>query len=221
MNEQIDLIVFDWDGTLVDSVGKILQCVELTFELKGFKPPSRASAKALIGKSLPIFMQTLLPHEDESTIQDLCQQYRWNWNHGDLPVIKTFPGVLQMLTSLNEQGFLQAIATGKSRGGLMIDMERLNLSDYFRVTRCADESGSKPDPAMLNWICTQLDISPERTLVVGDTTHDLEMAKRAGAKSAGVLSGCHTVQQLSEFDPLVVFEKTTDILGWLKNESNP
>ena len=216
MQRKFDLLVFDWDGTLMDTVERITQCTQLCFDRLGMPKPEVSAVKSQIGKSLPLFMELLLMEPNDVLVQKLCSAYRDISRSGILPEMKAFPGIENMLEELKSKDYQLAIATGKSRRGLDRDLEICGLGSFFKASRCADESVSKPDPAMLHWLCSFCRMPPNRVMVIGDTTHDLEMAARAGVKSAGVLCGCHSAEQLVEYSPLVLLEQTADLASWLE-----
>jgi len=211
-----DLLIFDWDGTLVDSVSRITRCAQLSFEKMNLPVPSESAVKQKIGKSLHVFMIELLPGSDDEMASELCRVYRTIWNSGVLPPLRVFPGVKNMLQTLTHRGYKLVVATGKSRRGLNLDMPQTGLSPYFKATRCSDESGSKPDPAMVNWLCSTCRVQPEKALIIGDSTHDLEMAERAGIPGVGVLSGCQGETELNRFNPIAVLPRTTMLLEFLE-----
>jgi phosphoglycolate phosphatase len=214
--KEVDLLIFDWDGTLVDSVARITRCAQLSFEKMNLPVPSENAVRQKIGKSLYVFMIELLPESNDDIAGELCRVYRTFWNSGVLPPLRVFQGVKKMLHTLTQRGYQLVVATGKSRRGLNLDMPRTGLSPYFTATRCSDESGSKPDPAMVNWLCSHCRVQPEKALMIGDSTHDLEMAERAGIPGIGVLSGCQDESELNRFNPVAILPRTTMLLEFLE-----
>lgn len=213
---EYDLLVFDWDGTLMDSVGRITTCAQMSLVKLGFPEPEPSAVHAQIGKSLTLFMEGLV-EGPPATIQSLCDAYRDIWLSDQLPAVKPFSGVIEMLEDLQSRGQSMAVATGKSRRGLDRDLEASGFKDFFIETRCADESGSKPDPAMLRWLISKCNLDPKRVLMIGDTAHDLEMAERAGIPSVGVLCGCDSAKTLLKFHPLALLKQTAHLQSWLGN----
>lgn len=203
MNTQFDLVIFDWDGTLFDSVGQIV--ASLQFAAKKFQQPlTDEAAKSIIGLGLPEVMQILFPQVPElqdQILQCYADHYVAN-STGD----KWFDGVAELIHALKAQGKQVAVATGKSRKGLDRVLKQTQSAELFVATRAASETKSKPDPLMLQEILDVTGVALERAVMVGDTSYDLEMAQRLGMASIGVSYGVHTVETLQQFSPLAVVD---------------
>ncbi|MCH9650867.1 MAG: HAD-IA family hydrolase [Deltaproteobacteria bacterium] len=210
-----DLIIFDWDGTLIDSIGTIVACTLAALDDLSLGPMPEESIRDTIGLGLEETMEKLMPDADADLRNRLRQAYFHHWvetYHGR-PIL--FEGVDQLLVGLNREDYLLAVATGKSRRGLERDMDRVGQRQHFVTTRTVDEAASKPHPQMINDILDELGVQPERALMVGDTTYDMAMAKEAGASRLGVLTGSHSCEQLETYQPLACLSTALDIPGWL------
>ena len=212
MKNRFDLIIFDWDGTLIDSIDWITRCMQQAAETWSCDIPSDHAAKEVIGLSLARAMDELFPDVDFITRQKLIESYSNNFFSKPIDRNDFFPGVYEMLVQLNQAGFQLAVATGKSRAGLDRALKSTETKELFRCTRCADETASKPEPRMLIEIIEQLQISPARTLMIGDSVHDLQMAKNAAVSSVAVACGVHTHKRLQEYNPLISLEQTAELL---------
>jgi phosphoglycolate phosphatase len=198
MNTPVKLVIFDWDGTLFDSVGQIV--ASLQFAAQQFQQPlTDEDAKSIIGLGLPEVAQCLFPSVPELHA-DILQSYSAHYvahSTGD----QWFDGVADMLRDLTEQGVHLAVATGKSRKGLDRVLEQTQSASLFAATRAASETKSKPDPLMLSEILQQLGVDASEAIMVGDTSYDLEMAKNIGMRRVGVTYGVHTPQVLQQYQP--------------------
>ncbi len=217
------LLVFDWDGTLMDSVGTIVACTQATIRELDLPLPEEVVIRATIGLGLRETIDRLRPGCDEALYQRIVAGYREHW-HGtyrDLPLL--FPEVPRLLDDLAGDGYLLAVATGKSRRGLEHALASTGLAARFHATRTADEAPSKPHPQMLWDLLEELGARPEETLMVGDTTHDLEMARSAGVAAVGVASGTQPREELLRLGPLACFERVAELAAWapLTSPSSP
>ncbi|MDO8176935.1 MAG: HAD-IIIA family hydrolase [Undibacterium sp.] len=212
--KQFDFIVFDWDGTLMDSTATIVKCIQASAKDLGLPIPDERAASYVIGLSLGDAMQAVLPDVDPKYHPRMVERYRYHYLAKDheLPL---FPGVREMLNELSQDGYFLAVATGKSRVGLNRAMHSANLLSSFDATRCADETFSKPHPAMLQELTRELGQDMKRTLMIGDTTHDLQMAANAGAASVAVEYGAHEASFLQELDPLFSAKTVDELREWL------
>lgn len=201
MNTEFDLVIFDWDGTLFDSVGQIVQ--SLQFAAKKFNQPlTDDAAKSIIGLGLPEVMQILfpqVPHLQQQILECYANHYVEH-STGDA----WFEGVAELIVALKAQGKKLAVATGKSRKGLDRVLNQTNSVELFEVTRAASETKSKPDPLMLQEILDHTGVSADRAIMVGDTSYDLEMAQRIAMPRIGVSYGVHSVDVLNSFEPIAV-----------------
>ena len=178
--KQFDLIVFDWDGTLMDSTSAIVKCIQAAARDLGLPIPHDDDASHVIGLGLFEAMQTVMPGIDPDMYPRMVERYRYHYLTKD-PELVLFDGVREMLTELSQRGYFLAVATGKSRVGLNRALNAVGLLSLFHSTRCADETFSKPHPAMLQELTRELGQDLKRTVMIGDTTHDLLMANNAGA----------------------------------------
>ncbi len=212
MKNRFDLIVFDWDGTLINSIEWIISCMQQAAETCNCEIPSDQAARDVIGLSLIRAMDQLFPDIDLLTRKQIIDSYSSHFFSKPINRDDFFPGVYEMLVKLKEAGFQLAVATGKSRLGLDRALKHTGTEEIFSYTRCADESVSKPDPKMLIEIIKQSQTPYTRTLMIGDSVHDLQMAKNARVSSVAVLCGVHTHKRLQEFNPLTSLEQTADLL---------
>jgi len=214
MPKQFDLLIFDWDGTLMDSAGVIVDSIQRACEDIGLPAPSERASRQIIGLGLIQALQTLLPDLPADDYPRLVERYRHHYlgRDADLPL---FAGVASGIRDLHAGGFTLAVATGKSRIGLDRALEASSLGAWFAATRCADQTHSKPHPAMVLELITELDADPARTLVIGDTSHDLLMASNAGVASLGVTYGAHEAGDLHPHAPLVLLDSFAEVHAWL------
>jgi phosphoglycolate phosphatase len=212
--KQFDLIVFDWDGTLMDSTATIVKSIQAAAKDLGLPVPSDAAASHVIGLGLAEAMQSVMPDIDPVLYPRMVERYRYHYLTKD-PELVLFPGVRAMLDDLSQQGYFLAVATGKSRVGLNRALNAAKLLTTFDATRCADETFSKPHPAMLQELTRELGQDLRRTAMVGDTTHDLMMATNAGATGIAVEYGAHPVEQLQACRPVFSAKNVSELHGWL------
>jgi phosphoglycolate phosphatase len=212
--KRFDFIVFDWDGTLMDSTATIVKCIQASARDLGLPIPDERAAAFVIGLSLMDAMQAVMPDVDPKYYPKMIERYRYHYLAKDheLPL---FPGVREMLTELSNEGYFLAVATGKSRVGLNRALHSANLLSSFDATRCADETFSKPHPAMLQELTRELGQDMKRTLMIGDTTHDLQMAANAGAASVAVEYGAHDASFLHELAPMYSAKTVEELHVWL------
>ena len=208
------LFVFDWDGTLMDSVGRIVSCLRQAAVEQGLDDLGDARFGDVIGLGLPQAIAQLYPQLDQRGIEQFRDTYAARFVAADAAPSQLFPGALELLDSLRERGHWVAVATGKSRRGLDRVLRELGLADCFHATRCADETASKPDPRMLHEIVAELGAEPGRTVMIGDTEYDLEMAARARIRSIGVSHGVHSRERLARHAPARIVDALPEILEW-------
>jgi len=211
---RFDLIAFDWDGTLFDSTRLIARCIQAACADVGTAVPSDRDASYVIGLGLADALRHAAPELAPDRYGDLAQRYRHHYL-ASLDDIVLFEGTLEMLEALKARNHSLAVATGKNRRGLDDALRRSSLGAYFAATRTADETASKPDPLMLHELMRELGCTPERTLMVGDTTHDLQLAANAGCPSVAVSFGAHGHEEFARFEPLHVAHSTADLAAWL------
>lgn len=213
MKERFDLLVFDWDGTLYDSVGWIVECLQVAAEDCGLPVPSDYAARSVIGLSLLDAMHALYPGSAPELAERVAHSYRQYYHTRTMDAAGFFDGVLDMLEALRGRGYRLAVATGKNRAGLDHMLDATGTRDVFHATRAADETASKPDPTMLFQLMTELRVAPERTLMIGDSLHDLRMARNAGIPAVAVGCGANALHELAELESLVCLEATADVLS--------
>ena len=214
MPKRFDLLVFDWDGTLMDSAGTIVSSIQNACRDLELVVPSDAASRHVIGLGLQEAMEALVPGLDAEDYQRLVERYRHYYLGQDMH-IPLFEGVTQAIAEMRDAGFLLAIATGKSRRGLDRALEHSGLGEYFHSTRCADECFSKPHPCMIEQIMDELGIAPARTVMIGDTSHDLQMAINAGVDALGAGYGAHPKANLEALSPLVCADSFMELNEWI------
>lgn len=210
------LLVFDWDGTLMDSEARIVSCLSMTLSDLGLPALGRDALLNVIGLGLPEAVATLLPGAEAELIRRFIDRYRYHFLSDHHAPAVLFPGARETLTALDARGYLLAVATGKGRRGLEQSLDDTACRELFSLTRCADETASKPDPRMLQEIMDVLDVAPRDTLMIGDTEYDLRMARNAGAQALAVSYGVHTRERLLACEPLGCLDAISDILPWLE-----
>lgn len=215
------LLVFDWDGTLMDSIGTIVSCTQATIASLGLGELPDARIRDTIGLGLRETIDILAPGCGETLYLQIVETYRRHWmaTYRDLPLL--FDGAAATLCQLAEEGYLLAVATGKSRRGLDYALEQTGLAELFAATRTADEAFSKPHPQMLLDILDALGTRAHEAVMIGDTSFDLEMAKNAGLASVGVLCGSHGRGELERCGPLACLGGVSELPGWLATSSTP
>lgn len=209
------LLVFDWDGTLIDSVGAIAACFHATLADLGLPPLADETVRGTIGLGMAEVFDALGFEGDEATQQRLLERYRHHWFGGYRDRPRLFPGAEGVLRNLAAAGYRLAVATGKSRRGLERDMSRTGLTGTFAATRTADDAFSKPHPQMLLDLLDELGVRPADALMVGDTTFDLEMAANAGTAALAVTSGSHPRSELEARSPLACLSGVAELEDWL------
>ena len=211
---RFDLIAFDWDGTLSDSTAVIVKCIQAAVADVGGTPPSDEAASYVIGMALMPALARAAPDVPPEKYPELGNRYRHHFiKHQD--DISLFAGVLPMLAALRERGHLLAVATGKSRRGLNDVLQDPQLRGMFDSSRTADETAGKPNPLMLQELMAEFGADPSRVLMIGDTTHDLELARNAGCASVGVGYGAHPTDGFGVLKPLHVAQSVADLHQWL------
>ena len=212
--KQFDLIVFDWDGTLMDSTATIVKCIQAAAKDLHLPIPDHQSAAYVIGLSLHDAMAAVLPGVDPKYHPRMVERYRYHYLMQDQD-LTLFEGARDMLADLSQQGYFLAVATGKSRVGLNRALDNVKLLSLFDATRCADETFSKPHPAMLQELTRELGQDMKRTVMIGDTTHDLQMAINAGAHGIAVEYGAHRVEELHALNPIYAASTVAGLHEWL------
>ena len=208
-----DLIVFDWDGTLIDSAGTIVQCIQDAARDMGLAVPEAARARHVIGLGLHDSLRHAVPELPVERYQEFAGHYR-RYFLARQDAMLLFPGIRALLEELGT-GRRLAIATGKSRRGLDRALDAGGLRPLFAGSRCADETRPKPHPAMLLELMGELAVEPERVLMVGDTSHDLEMAGAAGVDALAVAYGAHPEDGLRACGPKGCVSSVAELAAWL------
>jgi len=214
MAKQYDLIVWDWDGTLADSTGMITRAIVKAAEQAGLPSLTAEAASSIIGLGLRESIDTLYPGISDEQARVLATQYNVNYFAGESE-IPLFAGAADTIRMLNRRGFKLAVATGKSRRGLTLALEHTQLRNYFHATRTVDECFSKPHPQMLDELMDNLVTLPERTLMIGDTSYDLQMAKNAGVDAIGVTYGAQKSDVWQDLSPVQQFDNFSALSEWL------
>jgi len=214
--DELKLVIFDWDGTLMDSTAHIVASVQAAAQDIGLPPPSEERARSVIGLSLDRALATALPGLSPERAQAFAMAYRERYLAADRDEGALFPGVEALLNRLDEAGIWTAVATGKGRAGLDRAMAEMGVSSRFLVTRCADESRSKPHPQMLEELLDWTGLEAHQALMVGDSSFDLDMARSLGMASVGVTSGAHSAERLRQSEPLVLLEDVAQLSDWLR-----
>lgn len=217
MPDRFDLIVFDWDGTVVDSTAFISRSIQLAAADLGLAVPSTEQASHVIGLGLTDALARAVPDLPPERMQEFSLRYRHHYFARE-PDIVLFSGMGELLAELVGAGQRLAVATGKSRVGLARAFEATGLGPLFEATRCADQTHSKPHPAMLLEIAEETGVDPARMLMIGDTTHDLQMADNAGASGVGVTYGAHPRHGLAAVAHLALVDDVAELAAWLRRE---
>jgi len=211
---RFDLIAFDWDGTLFDSTAIIVRSIQDAVRDLGYAEPSHEAAAWVIGMALPQALAHAAPDVPPEKYPELANRYRYHYLQRQDDV-SLFDGVLPMLEALRGRGHLLAVATGKSRRGLDQVLQMVQLRGMFDGSRTADETAGKPHPLMLLELMAEFDVAPDRLLMIGDTTHDLEMARAARCASVGVAYGAHDQAGFAALGPLCIAPSVVELQRWL------
>lgn len=211
---RFDLIAFDWDGTLFDSTAIITRCIQEAVRDVGGTVPSDTAAAYVIGMALMPALAHAAPDVPPEKYPELGARYRHHYTAHQHD-ISLFNGVLPLLTALRSRQHLLTVATGKSRRGLDEALQAVELKGMFDGSRTADETAGKPHPRMLHELMAEFGVSPERTLMIGDTTHDLQMALNAGCASVAVSYGAHEPAAFAALKPLFIAHSVQALQDWL------
>lgn len=211
------LLIFDWDGTLADSTGRIIDSMQMAARRCQLPDVSDLDVKRIIGLGLPEALQTLWPKLSQHEMEQVRIQYAQAFVDDCKTPMGLYQGASKMLHTLN-QGYTLAVATGKSRKGLNRALEELPERALFSVTRCADETRSKPHPMMLEEILAQTNTPVEKALMIGDTSYDLDMAANIGMDSVGIGHGAHSEEELWACGPLTVCRSISELHIWIEKQ---
>ncbi|MGE0081631.1 MAG: HAD-IA family hydrolase [Thiohalomonadaceae bacterium] len=212
---EFKLVVFDWDGTLMDSEARIVACLRAAVTDLALAPRTDEQYRNIIGLGLAEALQNLFPEEPASTHAALVERYRHHFLDADTTPSTLFEGAADTVRVLAERGLLLAVATGKGRRGLDRVLAETGMGQWFHATRCADETFSKPHPQMLLEIMDVLGADPRETLMVGDTEYDMQLARNAGASAVAVSYGVHALERLLAHGPLGHIDDIRELIPWM------
>ena len=210
------LIIFDWDGTLADTTRPIIRTFQQSFADCGMPVPDDDAVRVLIGYSLPEIIRRLAPHAGEHMREELAETYAAHYLNPNNHNMTFFPEALPCLHTLQSQGYWLAVATGKGRIGLDRSIAQTGTADFWMATTCASEQASKPAPDMVFKLCDELGLTPQETLVVADTTHDLEMAANAKAPAVALTTGAHSAAMLNTAPHLAILDSLSELPDFLE-----
>ncbi len=220
MRRDYDLLIFDWDGTLADSIGRIVEAMKRAARAAGYLERDDVAIKGIIGLALPEAILTLYPELDDSQVVVFRQHYADCYMAMDAEPSPLFAGVAESLAAFRAAGYRLAVATGKARRGLDRVLKAHGWEEYFDITRAADETRSKPHPLMLEQILAHCQVPRERALMVGDASFDLLMARNAGIDAVAVGYGAMPLDALKVHEPVLAIERFTELHEWLAGPAN-
>lgn len=220
MTHTPELIIFDWDGTVVDSTQTIAEAIRQSCRDLGLAVPTVEAASYVIGLGLRDALHVVAPGLGPDQAQALSDRFRHHYLARD-QFLRPFDGILSLLGLIEARGLPMAVATGKSRKGLERAFDATGTRSYFATSRCADESVPKPGPEMVLEICEELAIDTSRALVIGDTTHDIQMAKAAGASVVAVGYGAHPPERLLQEEPLALLGSVSQLTRFVEQRLSP
>lgn len=215
LTQPIELVIFDWDGTVVDSTPTITHAIREACRDIGISVPAEQDASYVIGLGLQDALSRVAPNLSAAQQASLTDRFRHHYLSRDQS-LRPFPGMTALFEGLRRAGTPLAVATGKSRVGLERAFDATQTRHYFDTSRCADESDPKPEPTMVFEICEELGISPSAALVVGDTTHDIGMAHSAGARAVAVTYGAHPLETLLRAEPMHTVHSVNELQQWME-----
>jgi phosphoglycolate phosphatase len=213
------LLIFDWDGTLADSIGRIVEAMHAASERSGFLLRDDFAVKGIIGLGLPEAIRTLYPAISDSELVAFRDYYAEHYIAAEAVPSPLFEGVLESMDAFRADGYHLAVATGKARRGLDRVLKAHGWEDYFDITRAADETASKPHPLMLEQILAHCEVRPEQALMVGDSSFDLQMARNAGMDSVAVSYGAQSIDALKMFEPRLAIDRFSELHAWLSQRA--
>ncbi|MEQ1916442.1 MAG: HAD-IA family hydrolase [Gallionella sp.] len=215
MSKRYDLIVFDWDGTVMDSTAVIAGSIQMACRDLALTVPSDEAARHVIGLGLQQALRHAVPDAPEEMYEPLVARYRHHFLAQD-GAIPLFEGARETIAELHAAGYWLGVATGKNRNGLDCALTATDMKQYFHATRTAEQTRSKPDPTMLFELMEELGVSAQRTLMIGDTTHDLLLAQNAKVDAVALGHGAHPPHQLEELNPLALLDDFVQLRAWFK-----
>ena len=213
------LLIFDWDGTLADSIGRIVEAMHVASRRSGFPLRDDFAVKGIIGLGLPEAIRTLYPEISDGELVAFRDYYAEHYIAAEAVPSPLFEGVLESMEAFRADGYRLAVATGKARRGLDRVLKAHGWEDYFDVTRAADETASKPHPLMLEQILAHCEVRPEQALMVGDSSFDLQMARNAGMDSVAVSYGAQSIEALQQFEPRLSIDRFSELRSWLSQRA--
>lgn len=214
------LIVFDWDGTLLDSTSQIVASARASIAELGLPERDEEEIRNIIGLGFPQLWEILYPKQSPETFREFVKVYRRHFWSDEMQISELYPGARELLDELRAQQVILAIATGKGRKGLDMDLAATQLAAHFRFTCTADDVKPKPQPDMLFHLMAVSGCEPEQSLMIGDTEYDLEMACCAGVPRVGIGHGAHAPERLERWDPLKLVEDLPELHDWLNSYLN-
>ncbi|GIU14656.1 HAD-IA family hydrolase [Shewanella sp. MBTL60-007] len=210
-----ELVIFDWDGTLMDSISKIVTCMQQMAQSLSITAPSELAIRDVIGLSMEEALKTLYPTLPSVDFEPMISSYKDHYLTLNTTPSPLFDGSEELLSQLSANHYRLAVATGKGRNGLNRVLAETGLGHHFESSRCADESKSKPNPDMIHELLDELKVNPNRALMVGDSLHDLNMANNAGIDSVGVSYGAHSESKLLLAKPKAIIHRPIELLNIL------
>ncbi|MBC3363766.1 HAD-IIIA family hydrolase [Pseudomonas sp. SWRI154] len=220
MHPDYKLLIFDWDGTLANSIGRIVESMHIAADRTGFARRDDYAVKGIIGLGLPEAIRSLYPDIDDDGLVVFRQHYADHYIALEAEPSPLFDGVADTLQLLRDEGYRMAVATGKARRGLDRVLKAHGWDDYFDITRAADETASKPHPLMLEQILAHCDVQAGQALMVGDSSFDLQMARNAGMSSVAVSYGAQTIEALKAFEPCLAIDHFPELHAWLSRRAD-
>lgn len=217
MNHEAKLIVFDWDGTLMDSAAHIVACLQNAITELSLEPKTNEEVKNIIGLGLREALLALYPQANDEELTALVERYRKHFFDQQTAPCELFTGARELVEELHAKDYFLAVATGKGRNGLDKVLKETGMGEFFPITRCANETHSKPHPQMMLDIIDYYGIEANEAIMVGDTEYDLQMANNAAAHSVAVTYGVHEKQRLLDCKPLTCLDSINDLHQWLLN----
>ncbi len=212
------LLIFDWDGTLMDSSARIVRCIHHAAAAVDLPVVNEQEIRHVIGLSLAVAVERLYPDMPTEQFEVFAEAFHQQSLGDELAAAAFFPGTQEVLQTLASQGYALAVATGKSRRGLNQDMLMHNVMDLFPVSRTADETFSKPHPQMLEEILTDYDLNVADALMIGDTEYDVQMAMNAGVDALAVSYGVHSAERLLKLQPQGLIDNILQLPDWLQQQ---
>ena len=219
--DKLNVLIFDWDGTLVDSIERIIEAMHIASDTCGVPRCTDQAVRDIIGLAMPQAYDVLYPDADDAELKQ-----RFIRTYSDQYIIleevpsKFYPGVMDALDNYRRAGYQLAVATGKSRRGLHRVLSGHKMLDYFDITRCADETRSKPDPLMLNEILKHCAVAPQQAIMVGDSPFDLRMANNANVPGVAVSYGAQPLSVLNQENPVLAIDRFSELTTWLQQQPN-